>query len=99
MTLAQEIICPRCAHRFPLSRLLNLCTCGSRLLVRYDLKKASANFGRSSLQGRVSSLWRYRELLPLRDDASLVSLGEGFTTVLPATSVAGALGVQALWLE
>lgn len=99
MTLAQEIICPRCAHRFPLSRLLNLCTCGSPLLVRYDLKKASANFSISSLQGRVSSLWRYRELLPLRDDANLVSLGEGFTPLLPAKSLAGELGLKRLWIK
>jgi len=99
MTLAQEIICPRCDHRFPLSRLLNLCTCGSPLLVRYDPKKASANFSISSLQGRVSSLWRYRELLPLRDDANLVSLGEGFTPLLPAKSLAGKLGLKRLWIK
>jgi len=99
VTLAQEIICPRCDHRFPLSRLLNLCTCGSPLLVRYDLKKASANFSISSLQGRVSSLWRYRELLPLRDDANLVSLGEGFTPLLPAKSLAGELGLKRLWIK
>jgi threonine synthase len=99
MTLAQEIICPRCDHRFPLSKLLNLCTCGSPLLVRYDLKKASANFSISSLQGRVSSLWRYRELLPLRDDANLVSLGEGFTPLLPAKSLAGELGLKRLWIK
>src|SRR5947208_2648221 len=99
MTFAQEIICPRCDHRFPLSRLLNLCTCGSPLLVHYDLKKASANFSISSLQGRVSSLWRYRELLPLRDDANLVSLGEGFTPLLPAKSLAGELGLKRLWIK
>jgi len=99
MTFAQEIICPRCDHRFPLSRLLNLCTCGSPLLVRYDPKKASANFSISSLQGRVSSLWRYRELLPLRDDANLVSLGEGFTPLLPAKSLAGELGLKRLWIK
>src|SRR5205823_1869377 len=99
MTLAQEIICPRCDHRFPLSRLLNLCTCGLPLLVHYDLKKASANFSISSLRGRVSSLWRYRELLPLRDDANLVSLGEGFTPLLPAKSLAGKLGLKRLWIK
>ena len=99
MMFAQEIICPRCDHRFPLSRLLNLCTCGSPLLVRYDLKKASANFSISSLQGRVSSLWRYRELLPLRDDANLVSLGEGFTPLLQAKSLPGELGLKRLWIK
>jgi threonine synthase len=99
MMFAQEIICPRCDHRFPLSRLLNLCTCGSPLLVRYDLKKASAKFSASSLQGRVSSLWRYRELLPLQDDANLVSLGEGFTPLLPAKSLPGELGLKRLWIK
>src|SRR5207253_6410885 len=91
--------CPRCDHRLPLSRLLNLCTCGSPLLVRYDLKKASANSSISSLQGRVSALWRYRKLLPLRDDANLVSLGEGFTPLLPAKSLAGELGLKRLWIK
>src|SRR5438874_9408890 len=99
MTLAQEIICPRCDHRFPLSRLLNLCTCGSPLLVRYDLKKASANFSISSLQGRVSSLWRYRELLPLRDEANLISLGEGYTPLLDAKRLGAELGLQQLWIK
>jgi threonine synthase len=99
MTFAQEIICPRCDHRFPISKLLNLCTCGSPLLVRYDLKKASANFSISSLQGRVSSLWRYRELLPLQDDANLVTLGEGFTPLLPAKSLPGELGLKRLWIK
>lgn len=99
MIFAQEIICPCCDHRFPISKLLNLCTCGSPLLVRYDLKKASANFSTSSLQGRVSSLWRYRELLPLQDDANLVSLGEGFTPLLPAKSLPGELGLKRLWIK
>ena len=71
MTFAQEIVCPRCDNRFPLSKLLNLCACGSPLLVRYDLKQLRLLVTKSSLQGRVPTLWRYRELLPLQDDAIL----------------------------
>ncbi|HET8563444.1 MAG TPA: hypothetical protein VFM35_06185, partial [Candidatus Binatia bacterium] len=40
LTFAQEIVCPRCQNRFALSQLLNLCGCGSPLLVRYDLPTA-----------------------------------------------------------
>lgn len=99
MTSAQEIVCPRCDNRFPLSRLLNLCTCGSPLLVRYDLQKAAATLAKTDLQGRVQSLWRYRELLPLQDDANLVTLGEGLTPLLEAKTLAREIGVKSLWIK
>ena len=99
MTFAQDIICPRCDNSFPLAQLLNLCACGSPLLVRYELKKAALAFARSDLRGRVATLWRYRELLPLQDDANLVSLGEGFTPLLEAKALARVLGLARLWIK
>ena len=99
MTFAQEIVCPRCQNRFALSQLLNLCGCGSPLLVRYDLPTAKTALAKSSLPGRVSSLWRYRELLPLQDDANRVSLGEGFTPLLEAKRLARELGLQCVWIK
>jgi threonine synthase len=99
MSFAQEIVCPRCRDRFGLSQLLNLCPCGSPLLVRYDLKKAKTAFGKSSLEGRVASLWRYRELLPLQNDANLISLGEGYTPLLNAKKLGGELGLRQLWIK
>ena len=99
MSFAQEIVCARCQERFGLSELLNLCHCGSPLIVRYDLKKAKTAFEKSSLAGRVASLWRYRELLPLQDDANLVSLGEGYTPLLDAKKLGGELGLRRLWIK
>ncbi len=99
MTFAREILCPRCHNRFALSQLLNLCSCGSPLLVRYDLKTASVALAKSSLRGRAPTLWRYRELLPLEDDANLISLGEGFTPLLKAKTLARECGVQKLWIK
>jgi threonine synthase len=98
-TFAQEIVCPRCDNRFPLSHLLNLCDCGSPRLVSYDLRTASATLAKSSLQGRVPTLWRYRELLPLQDDANLISLGEGFTPLIEARTLPRELGLQRLWIK
>ena len=99
MSFAQEIVCARCDKRFELSQLLNLCPCGSPLLVRYDLKQAKATLAKPALRGRVASLWRYRELLPLQDDANLVSLGEGYTPLLDANSLGGELGLRKLWIK
>ena len=99
MTFAREIICPRCNQRFGLSQLLNLCPCGSPLLVRYDLQKASAALAKSAFQGRGPTLWRYRELLPLQDDENLVSLGEGFTPLLKAKALGREVGLKRLWIK
>ena len=98
-TFAQEILCPRCHNPFSLTQLLNLCSCGSPLLVRYDLKKASGAIAKSFLRDRAPTLWRYRELLPLENDANLVSLGEGFTPLLEAKTLARQVGVQRLWIK
>jgi threonine synthase len=97
MSFAQEIVCARCHKRFGLSELLNLCPCGSPLLVRYAIEKTT--FGKSSLQDRVASLWRYRELLPLQADANLVSLGEGHTPLLHAKKLGAELGLRQLWIK
>src|SRR5919108_2248901 len=99
MNFAKEIACPRCQKRFELSQLLNLCNCGSPLWARYDLSAAKSSLAKSSLSGRVSSLWRYRELLPLQDDVNLVSLGEGFTPLLEAKSLARELGLRRVWIK
>jgi len=99
MSFAQEIVCSRCEKRFGLSQLLNLCSCGAPLLVQYDIKKAKAAVAKAVLTGRVASLWRYRELLPLQSDTNLVSLGEGYTPLLGAKKLGAELGLRQLWLK
>ena len=99
MSFARKVFCPRCGKCFGLAELLNLCPCGAPLLVRYDLANAQAAVDKSCFPGRVSSLWRYRELLPLQNDANLISLGEGYTPLLDAKNLAGELGLRRLWIK
>jgi threonine synthase len=99
MSFAQEIVCARCRNCFALAELLNLCPCGSPLLVRYDISAARTAFAKSDLAGRVASLWRYRELLPLQSNANLISLGEGYTPLLQAKKLGNELGLQQLWIK
>jgi threonine synthase len=88
--------CPRCGLTFDADRLVNLCTCGSPLLARYDLAAVRAAVRRDGFGERAATLWRYRELLPVRDDRYVVSLGEGWTPLVPALRYGAIVGVPRL---
>ncbi len=77
--------CGLCGERLDPDRLWNLCPkCGKPLLARYDLEAARAAVTPAALAGREPTMWRYRELLPVRDEAFRLSLGEGFTPLFRA---------------
>jgi threonine synthase len=76
--------CGRCGLRYERRRLLNLCTCGGPLLARYDLELARHEMRPGHLALREPSLWRYHEVLPLDPADERVTLGEGFTPLVPA---------------
>src|SRR4051812_4045131 len=87
--------CALCGRHHDAGVLHNLCTeCGKPLLVRYDLAKAAATLSPASLSGRESSLWRYREVLPVNDADNRVSFGEGWTPLLRADRLAASLPVN-----
>ena len=92
--------CAACHLEHEARRLLNLCReCGKPLLVRYDLERAGATLTKESLAGRRSDLWRYREVLPVDDDANIVSLGEGWTPLLRAERLGKTLGIDQLYIK
>jgi threonine synthase len=73
--------------------------CAKPLYPAYDLAAAGRTLTRESLRGRVASMWRYREVLPVRDDKDIVTLGEGFTPLLSAQRLASRLGLDRLWIK
>ncbi|HKX84421.1 MAG TPA: threonine synthase [Pyrinomonadaceae bacterium] len=87
--------CALCSLRHEANVLQNLCVeCGKPLLVRYDLEAAAQTLTKESLPTRESSLWRYREVLPVRDWNNVVSFGEGWTPLLNAEAVVASLRVE-----
>ena len=84
--------CALCSLRHEAGELQNLCReCGKPLLVRYDLDRASRSLNKENLAGRVSSLWRYREMLPLENQENTVTFGEGWTPLIKADRLAATL--------
>jgi threonine synthase len=76
----------------------HLCSCGAPLLARYDLDAARA-WKRDSLSGRASTMWRYRELLPLFDRQEPLTLGEGWTPLIHARRLGEELGLARLFIK
>src|SRR6058998_2183753 len=87
--------CANCGQRHEAGVLQNLCVeCGKPLLVRYDLDAATQTLTKESLIGREANLWRYREVLPIKDWNNIVSFGEGWTPLLNAQRLAKSLDVS-----
>jgi threonine synthase len=99
MTFLTHLECPKCGRTHDADRVQQLCVCGSPLLARYDLMRLSQSLSKSDLAGRPGSMWRYQEFLPVHDPARVVSLGEGWTPLLPAPTLGSEIGVPRLLIK
>jgi threonine synthase len=87
--------CTACGDRVEADALHRTCpSCGKVLFARYDLAALRADMPAPALEGRAWDLWRYRELLPIRDDRFARSLGEGGTPLLAAERAAAGVGLE-----
>ncbi|MFM8440073.1 MAG: threonine synthase [Acidobacteriota bacterium] len=87
--------CANCGKRHQANTIQFLCIdCAKPLLVKYDLEKAAKTLRRDTLNERVPSLWRYREVLPVVSEHNIVSLGEGFTPLTSVPTLAASLPIK-----
>ena len=92
--------CTICGSEFPYDGLATVSDCcGKVLFVRYDLARLRREVDRSVFDGRPSSMWRYNELLPVVDAGTVITLGEGGTPLLDATTLARELGIRRLLVK
>jgi threonine synthase len=96
---AAYLECSLTGERFESERLLGLSPAGKPLLARYDLAQIRGTMTRAAVAGRRADLWRYAEVLPVRDPAARITLGEGWTPLLDAPRVASRLGVRRVWIK
>src|ERR1051326_123352 len=81
--------CTACDLRHDADRLQTVCTaCGKVLFARYDLAAVRDAVKPKDFASRRWDMWRYAELLPVRDERNVVSLGEGLTPLVHVRSEA-----------
>lgn len=89
-----------CQRRYEADELINMCyDCQRPLLARYDLTKAKESMTAESLKGRTPTLWRYEEVLPIRDRDKMLSLGEGWTMLHHAKRLGEEIGCPNTYIK
>jgi len=79
---ATHLECSATAERHDIGVLQGLSRAGKPLLARYDLAALRRDLARSDIEARPADLWRWHELLPVRDAAHALSLGEVETPLI-----------------
>lgn len=94
------IVCRACGFAKPYTQPEPACArCGQTWLdAVYDLPRIGLTW-QERLRQYGSSMWRYRDLLPIVDDDHIVTLGEGWTPLLPALNLGLMLGHPHLYIK
>ncbi len=91
--------CSRCHAIGDADVVTNTCACGAPMLARYDLDALRREVPRSTITDRPHTLWRYREMLPVRSEGNAVGFGEGMTPVTAAPVLGKQIGVSQLLVK
>jgi len=81
-TLDYFFNCINCGFKFESKKVEYYCPkCNDLLEITYDMKELKNIVSKEKFENRPLSVWRYKELLPIKDLSKIVSLGEGGTTL------------------
>jgi threonine synthase len=98
MPKASLLECSLCKQTYDAGQVANLCSCGGPLLVRFDLATIRHRWLRRDVPHGPANMWRYAPVLP-PSDASIVSLGEGWTPLLRTRRLGSQIGAESLWVK
>ena len=100
MSKMTHLECSKCGTSHDADIVQTVCSkCGKPLFPRYDLEAAKETLSKRDLVGRVASMWRYREILPVRKQENIVTLGEGWTPLTPTPKLGDSLGLKNLLVK
>jgi threonine synthase len=100
MNFVTHLECANCGTRYDAAQVHNLCTsCQRPLWVRYDLDALKKKFTKKDLPGRAPSLWRYMEMLPVKNPKNIVSLSETISPILETKRLGAEFGVANLYVK
>jgi len=91
--------CSKTGTRYDADQVQGVSDVGAPLLARYDLDAVRASVTPADIAQRPHDLWRYHEVLPVRDPAHVTTLGEGMTPLLPLPSYGSRIDVPGLLMK
>jgi threonine synthase len=97
MSYVTGLRCRECGLQYPQEPLHVCDQCFGPLEVVYDYEEIRRNLTRERISSRPQNLWRYRELLPVKEPR--VGPYSGCTPLVKADRLAAALGVKELYVK
>jgi threonine synthase len=98
LPFVEGLRCKECGRSYP-PEALHVCEfCFGPLETVYDYDAVRAATSRASVEAGPTSIWRYANLLPARNDGA-VDLGAGYTPLVRADRLAAELGLGELWVK
>jgi threonine synthase len=96
-----DLRCTNCGHTVGYDGQQTTCPrCNDSILeARYDLEALRRSDWIESLKRRKPGVWRYHELLPIRDLDNVISMGEGGTPLFKARNLGTMLGLKNLYIK
>ncbi len=99
LSYAIELKCRECGKSYPLGLVSTCSRCFGPLSVTYDYNKIANDVSRESIASGPSTLWRYKELLPINNPDLIIDIGAGFTRLLKAENLAEKLGLKECYIK
>jgi threonine synthase len=99
---ATGLVCHNCGSSYSLDETVFVCPdCGKGLDVSYDYELAAGHFSEVPSFERQNNVWRFEELLPLRDARIQARVGwhTGYTPLIHAKRLGAELGLNKLYLK
>lgn len=101
MAFVTKLKCARCGTEYLPNEGVCMCLKGDdgRLDIYYDYSTLSEKITKKTLVKRTPGVWKYHELLPIKNKASIVTLGEGGTPLLKANSLVRKFSLKSIYLK
>ncbi|MFX1367566.1 MAG: threonine synthase [Promethearchaeota archaeon] len=91
--------CAKCGKKYTDDNVPPNDGCGGRIDIQFDLELAKEFHSRGSIERKKGGLWKYFDLMPLRNKKSIVSLGEGDTPLIKARKLGEEMNLSNLFLK
>ncbi len=99
-SILSHLECSHCGSTFDADQIQTYCEeCFTPLLSRYDLEKARDQIEKESFRSRQPGLWRWLEVLPVRNPENIITLGEGDAPVLKIPRIGEKYKLESLFAK
>jgi threonine synthase len=99
-SFSKDISCSVCGKLYSLDEVNTYCPdCQAPLLTNYDVEALRKKVDRDEFHARPRGMWRWHEMLPVRDEKNVITLGEGDAPLLKLDNLGKQKGLANLYVK